>query len=335
MPETVPNPHRDIFVLGGSAGAVEALRQIVAELPADLPATLFVVTHISAQARSLLPEILSHRGKLPAQHARDGERVQRGRIYIAPPDHHLSLHDGMVRLLRGPKENLHRPAVDPLFRSAARWFGPRVVGVVLSGSLDDGTAGLMLIKKRGGVAVVQQPDDAVYRGMPCSALAAVEVDHSLPASQIGPLLVSLAHSPAEQTNGAAAHKNTEVERGFELTDQHNMNVEEYERQLGPPSVVTCPTCHGATWELEEGGLVRFQCHVGHAFSAESMLAEQNEDVERAMWIALRSLDDNIGLLRRLAEKSRTHLQNGAARRYLEAADEKQHAADLLRDVLMH
>ena len=190
-------PGRDIIVIGASAGGVEALSQLARHLPADLPAAVFVVLHVPPYSPGLLPRILSRSRTLPASHPADGEAIRNGRITIAPPDHHLLLEGGRIRLTRGPRENGHRPAVDPLFRTAACSFGPRVVGVVLSGTLDDGTAGLAAIKQRDGVAVVQDPDEALYTGMPRSAMESVAVDYCLPINGIAELLVRLAREPFE------------------------------------------------------------------------------------------------------------------------------------------
>lgn len=191
-------PGHDVIVIGASAGGVEALSKLVAGLPADLPAALFVVVHIPSEATSVLPRILSRAGPLPAVHVRDGLPIQDGRIYVAPPDYHLLLRSGHVRVVRGPREHGHRPAVDPLFRSAAHYGGPRTVGVILSGVLDDGTSGLQVLKAHGGVAVVQDPDDAFYDGMPRSAVENVDVDHVLPLAEIAPVLARLAHAPVEE-----------------------------------------------------------------------------------------------------------------------------------------
>ena len=182
----------DIVVVGASAGGVEALTRLVRTLPEDVPATLFVVLHLPADGKSHLPQILTRNGPLLASHPSDGEAIQQRRIYVAPPDHHLVVGRGYVRVIRGPKENGHRPAVDTLFRSAARAYGRRVVGVVLSGSLDDGTAGLQAVKLRNGVGVVQSPDEALFAGMPTSALENVQIDHCLGVAEIGSLLVRLA-----------------------------------------------------------------------------------------------------------------------------------------------
>src|SRR5215469_3223411 len=184
-------PAYDIIVVGGSAGAVEGFQTLVVALPADFPAAIFFVLHIPVDYPSVLPKILSRAGPLPAQHPMDGEPVRHGRIYVAPPDRHLLLEDGVVRVKRGPRENRHRPAIDPLFRSAARAYGPRVVGIVLTGMLDDGTSGLLTIKHRDGLAIIQDPEEALYPDMPQSACENVSIDYCLPSSEIGPLLARL------------------------------------------------------------------------------------------------------------------------------------------------
>ena len=185
-------PGRDIIVMGASAGGVQVLADLIGSLPADLPASIFIVMHLAPFGTSAMPAILSRSGRLAAVHPRDGESIQHGKVYVAPPDHHLLIEPDRVRISQGPTENGHRPAVDVLFRSAAQVYGPRVVGVVLTGNLDDGTAGLALIKKYHGIAVVQDPEEADYPGMPRSAIAQVNVDHILPLAEIGPLLADLA-----------------------------------------------------------------------------------------------------------------------------------------------
>src|SRR5205809_2114941 len=187
---------KDIVVVGASAGGMAALEQLVAGLPRGLPAAVFVVWHLAPGVKSVLPTLLTPAGPLPACNPKDGDRIEPGRIYVGPNDHHMLLENGYIRIARGPKENRFRPAIDPLFRSAAYIYGPRAIGVVLSGALDDGTAGLWAIKLRGGTAVVQDPAEAVHRSMPLSALDNVAVDHKLAARDIGPLLAHLAGEEA-------------------------------------------------------------------------------------------------------------------------------------------
>ena len=264
-------PDHGIVVVGASAGGVEALVDLAASLPSDLSAAVFVVLHLPATGTSALPEILRRQGPLPAAHVRDGEPIQPGRIYVAPPDHHVLLRTGHVHLSRGPRENGHRPAVDPLFRSAAREYATRVIGVVLSGALDDGTAGLLAIKSRGGVAVVQNPEDALYPGMPGNALEHAQVDHVLAAASMGKLLTRLLADLAEPpADPAPTGMRVEVEmEGF--------SMEAFEgNHPGRPSGFSCPDCNGVLWQIRDGGLERYRCRVGHAWSPESLLTQQSE-----------------------------------------------------------
>jgi two-component system, chemotaxis family, protein-glutamate methylesterase/glutaminase len=211
-------PRHDMIVIGASAGGVEALITVVGALPAGLPAAIFLAMHIPAQSPGLLPDILNRCGRLHAVHPVDGQAIQYRHIYVAPPDHHLLVEEGIVRVVRGPKENRHRPAIDPLFRSAVRTYGARVVGVILTGSMDDGTAGLMAIKRRGGKAIVQDPQDALFSSMPQSAIAHVEVDHVVPLSGVGPLLAKLAHEEAAEQGSFPISEDMEMETKFAAMD---------------------------------------------------------------------------------------------------------------------
>src|SRR5581483_1706827 len=259
-------PGRDIIVVGASAGGVDVLAQLVRGLPAGLPASLFVVHHVPAGFRSVLPTILSRSGPLLASHARDGEPFNPGHIYVAPPDHHLLLQpEGRMRLTYGPRENHHRPAVDPLFRTAARYYGPRVIGVVLSGALSDGAAGLLAVRGAGGVAVVQDPADALVAAMPLSASQIAGADYVVAAADLPPLLVKLVREAAAPTGGSPVPDPIDkmpeaVNRDF-AQQIHN-------GRRGERSVFSCPECGGALWQVDEAELVRFRCHVGHAYNGE-------------------------------------------------------------------
>jgi two-component system chemotaxis response regulator CheB len=300
-------------------------------LPADLPAAIFVVLHVPAHSPSHLPQILNRKGGLTALHPADGEAIRNGRIYIAPPDFHLLVGQGRIRLTRGPRENGHRPAVDPLFRAAARAFGPRVVGLVLSGTLDDGTAGLAAIKQRGGVTVVQDPDEALYPGMPRSALETVAIDHALPLARIAELLGRLAREPVEDPEGLALSDGMEMESQMAA---FNMDAIEDENRPGYPSAFACPDCGGTLWELTDGDLIRFRCRVGHAWSANGLVAEQSESVETALWTALRALEERGALCTRVAERmSARGFDTSAARFRQQAVDSRKRAA-ILRQVLV-
>ena len=265
----------EIIVMGEfSAGGVEALMQVVREFPVSLPASVFIVLHIPAHSPSMLAEILSRANFMKAVQPVDNQQIERGRIYVASPYHHLLIENGFMRVVRGPKENCHRPAIDPLFRSAAVTYGSQVVGVVLTGSLDDGTAGLLAIKQRGGVAVVQDPGDALYPHMPKSALAHVNVDYCLPITQIGRALVQLAREEVVQENILPASDNMEREVRIAEMETNPLNVHE---QVGSPSAYSCPECGGVLWETHDGEKsLCFRCRTGHAFSPDSALAEQSE-----------------------------------------------------------
>lgn len=314
----------DIVVVGASAGGVEALGGLVRELPADLPAAVFVVLHVAAEHKSILPRILSSAGPLPAKHARDNESIVPGRIYVAPPDHHLTLADGNVRVVKGPRENGHRPAVDALFRTAAYHFGPRTIGVVLSGALDDGTAGLLAIKQQGGVTMVQDPSDALVEQMPRSALENVEVDHVLPASGIGRLLPSLVVEPV----GVSPARPELLAAEAEL-----LLGSEGARKVGHPSPIACPACGGVLNEVHDGDMIRYRCQVGHAYAPESLYGEQRIALETALWGALRALEEQAALGRRLAVRARELGQLKSAARYEERADAAQQQARTVRQVL--
>ncbi|HVL69768.1 MAG TPA: chemotaxis protein CheB [Vicinamibacterales bacterium] len=318
----------DIILIGASAGGVEAISTIVAGLPRDLRAAVLIVLHV-ARGRSVFPEILQRAGRLPAAHALDGERLTYGRIYVAPPDHHMAVEEDRVRLNRGPIENNVRPAVDPLFRSAARNFGTRVVGVIATGALDDGAAGLAAVKQAGGIAIVQDPDEAAAPGMPRSALSVVRADHVLPIGEIAPMLVALTreHASTSRTTGPLVQP-MEPDSGPEP-----IVVRESDRP-GRLAVLTCPECSGNLWEDEAGGVLRFRCRVGHVYSAESMLSAHTDSVDRALWAALRALEERAALTRKLADRARERDQKFIASTFLERAVIAEDQAALVRQVLL-
>lgn len=321
----------DIIVVGASAGGVEALTALVRDLPSDLAAAVFIVLHIPAQSPSLLPSILSRAGPLVAVHPKDDTRIEHGRIYVAPPDHHLLIEDGRMRVMRGPKENRHRPAIDPLMRTAARTYGPRVIGVILTGSLDDGTAGLVAVKQRGGIAVVQDPQEALYPSMPRSAMENVAVDYSLRLKEIAPTLARLVREPAADESGFP------VPRGMDLESRivgMDMDALQSEERAGAPSTFSCPECNGVLYEINDGDLTRFRCRVGHAFSGESMLAEQSEELETALWMALNTLEESASLSRRMMEHSRAQGHGMLVERFDAKVREAEQRAEIIRRVLL-
>jgi two-component system chemotaxis response regulator CheB len=306
---------RDIIVIGGSAGGVEVLLRLVCGLPAGLPAALFVASHYPPHARSALPEMLSRAGPILAQHARDGEPIHPGHICIAPPDHHLLLENGQVRVSHGPRENRNRPSIDVLFRSAARAYGPRVVGVILTGLLHDGVVGLLAVRHAGGAAVVQDPGDALMDELPRSARAVAGADHVVPADRLAPLLKELVNGKGTLERGATM--TDPLEKRPETVDR-DMQAQEEGKRRGQVSTFTCPECGGSLWQVDEKELVRFRCHVGHAYNGEVLLEEQAEVLEAALWTAVRTFRERGVLARQLAAQSRGEGDGVVADRFEEA-----------------
>ena len=311
------------------------LSEIVANLPHDLAAAIFVVIHLSPSHESLLPSILSRNARLEAAHPSEREPIERGRIYVAPPDRHLIIENGDVLLVHGPKENRARPAIDPLFRSAAINYGPRVIGVILSGSLDDGAAGLRAIKNTGGIAIVQDPADANYPAMPASAIDNTSVDFIVKAGEIGPLLRSLVAEETSPKEVAEVMKG-DLRKEMDMVEQRLEPEEMIEAvsKLGRISMFTCPECHGALWEIKDGELLRYRCHVGHAFSIESLDADHGMKLESALWSALRALEERGELARRLAKQCRERGRERLAIRYERRAEEADEQAESIRQMLV-
>lgn len=326
---------RDILVLGASAGGLEVLQRIAQGLPRDLPAALFVVLHIGTNRRSQLPAILSAAGPLPAVWAEDGATIEPGRIHVAPPDHHLLIEPGRLCLSRGPRENRTRPAVDPLFRSAALAYGPRVAGVVLSGALGDGTAGLVEIKRCGGVSVVQDPADAEFRGMPLSALRYTEVDYCATAAEMAGLLTRFARGQPPPAGARHLPPGTPRRAMPLASGQEEKMTGGYD--LKPPVALTCPLCGGAVRETAEDQLpyftchiAYFTCHIGHRFAATDMDEAQFREMESALEMALRVLNERSALCRRMADAARGRRAAHSAARWDDAAREAEERAEMLR-----
>jgi two-component system chemotaxis response regulator CheB len=300
-------PRHDIIVIGASAGGVEALQKLVSQLPPDFPAALFVVIHLHAGSPSFLSEILGRAGCLPAIDAPDSAPIERGRIYVATPDRHLVLERDHIHLSSGPKEQHQRPCINVTLRSAAMAYGDRVVGVILTGQLDDGTAGLWEVKRRNGIAVVQNPEEAIFPSMPLSALREIEVDYTVNLEDIAPLLRRLASGEGEQ-------QRTKVEtRAMEpkLTD------------------LTCPDCRGTIWEVPYGNRSEFRCRVGHTFSARTMLAEHLATQERALYSAIVALEEGASLAKRLA----AHFDEANAAKLRGEAQERESQAKAVLRIL--
>jgi two-component system, chemotaxis family, protein-glutamate methylesterase/glutaminase len=272
---------------------------------------VFIVWHLAPGVSSVLPKVLTRAGPLPAAHPRDGDPIRPGRIYVAPNDHHLLLERGYVRVTKGPKENRFRPAVDPLFRSAAYLYGTRSIGIVLSGALDDGTAGLWAIKLRGGTAIVQDPEDAMHRSMPLSALDNVDVDYKLPVREMGALLDRITREPAAPERVIPGEERDKMEAELKIAREADSRVENI-LQYGQLSPFTCPECHGVLSAFREGKLVRYRCHTGHALSAATLLESNTEQVEQRLMDAMRALDEIVMLLNQLGAQYASQGNTAAA-----------------------
>ena len=310
----------DVVVIGASSGGVEALLKVLSGLPAELAAAVFVVLHVRPDAPSYLPAILNRAGNLPAAHAVDGESIRQGRIYVAPPGHQTYVQKGRIGVRRGPSENLHRPAIDPLFRTAAHHYGPRCIGIVLSGALDDGSAGLLAIERGGGVTIVQDPTDAAVPNMPTNALAKVSADYCVRADAMGELLTRLV--PTEARTGELP-----VEVPLEtIVEAESRGDAHASAELGNPTPFTCPDCSGTLYEIHDGGAVRYRCRVGHAYSEDTLVQAQSDSVERALWTAVRALEERMALVEKLAGDARSRRHEGVAIMF------EQRRQDIDRDI---
>jgi two-component system chemotaxis response regulator CheB len=320
---------RDIVAIGASAGGIEAILKILGELSADFPASVFVVIHLSPESKSVLPEIIFRKTGFRAVHPENNQRVETGVVYLAPPDYHMTVHEGRIAVEKGPRENRHRPAIDPLFRSVAVSYGSRAIGIILTGSLDDGTAGLQAIKMCGGIAIVQHPEDALFPGMPENALRSVDVDHCVPMAKISGLLKELVGERVEAKNGADCNMPALDAKAKPKT----MTPREMMSKLGPPSGFVCPECNGPLWELNEGKTTHFRCLVGHQFSPESFLVEETEALERSLWVAAKTLEERVTLLNRLAAKATSVGQTTTATSFRQKADESEEHVEVIRKMI--
>jgi two-component system, chemotaxis family, protein-glutamate methylesterase/glutaminase len=309
---------RGVVAIGASAGGIDALQRLMPDLPQDLPAAVCIVLHIPASTHSLLPQIIGRQTRLPVSQANAGERLRSGHVYIAPPDWHVLVSRGHIRLERGPKENGVRPSIDPLFRSVAEAYGARAVAVVLSGSLSDGAAGAATVASAGGAVLVQSPDDAVVPGMPESALAAAPGAQALRADEL----------TQEIARRAAAFADVELEEA-------PMFAPELARESdpGPPSGLTCPECHGPLWERRSGAVVRYRCRVGHVFSEDVLLDGKGAAVEAALWMALEALEERGELLEKVAARMDRHGGGTTATRLRARARGVADRAELIRGIL--
>jgi two-component system, chemotaxis family, protein-glutamate methylesterase/glutaminase len=325
---------RDIIVIGGSGGSFDALRSIVENLPAKFPVAIFVVIHLSPEFPSSLDAQISRWGNVPASQPSDQDPVAPGHIYVARPDRHMTLEAGRIRILRGPRENRHRPAIDPLFRTAARAYGERVIGVILSGLLDDGSAGLFAVKERGGIAVVQDPECTGWSEMPRRAIEYARPHYVLPTRDIAPLLVRLAMSDPQETDMAKPSRMSTESKGAESDPlsgpEENLEASNPQGGEGIPSVFACPECHGVLWELRDKKLVRFRCRVGHSYGAGSLAKELSAGAETALWAAMRALEEKAAMQRRLADGLGT---NRSVKRLRDQSDADDANARVIRAMI--
>lgn len=325
---TRPGGH--VVVVGASAGGVEALRKLVAGFPPDLDAAVVVVLHIPRTSPGALPNILDRAGPLPAEAARHHAPLRRGVVHVAPPDHHVLVEDGRLLLSTGPMENGHRPAIDPLFRSAAASHGPRAIGVVLSGTRDDGASGLAVLAEQGGAAVVQDLDDAMYAAMPANALEQVPDALVRTADDLGAAIAELVRRPVgprPPTHASVTPLRAEV--SVAATDRPS--TEDIAGAV--PSPYSCPHCHGVLFEVPGPPRPRFRCRVGHAWSPESLEADQATGVENALWVALRALEEKASLVRRLADEAQTNGHHLSAEEYRARARHAEGQAEQVRALL--
>jgi two-component system chemotaxis response regulator CheB len=321
-----------VIVIGASAGGVEAIIQVLKMLPAGLPAAVFVVQHIPAFSRSNLDRVLQNYTDLRVKKAEDGEPIERGLVYVGVADHHLLVEPGRIVVSKGPRENRFRPAVDTLFRSAAHAYRNRVIGIILSGALNDGTSGMWTIDRLGGTTIVQDPNDALFADMPVSVMDYVDVDHRVPASEIGKLIGDLCERPAPPRGHAAGISNEKLLQ-IEVDIAKGKNgLQMGILKEGKRSALACPECHGALTQFEEGKLIRFRCHTGHAHSADSLLASVNENIEKGMWEVMRGMEESRIILDKLAAQLEESGQWNLANDYRRRADEVQQRA---RNVQQH
>jgi two-component system, chemotaxis family, protein-glutamate methylesterase/glutaminase len=321
--------NRDIIVIGGSSGATAPLRGILSSLSADLPAAVFVVLHIPAQGTGLFSRLASAASRLPVLQAQSGMAIKNGHIYLAAPDHHLLVYENQIMLGRGPPENMARPAIDALFRSAALQYGPRVIGVVLSGLLSDGAAGLNAIKRCGGFTLVQDPADAIAEEMPLRAMEVTTVDLCVSAARIGDVLSDLAREQA----GAALPVPPELRLEVEIAAGERIGSDRL-TGIAEPAAITCPACGGVLSELQISHPLRFRCQVGHAYTADALAKEQEGRVDEALRVALRIIEERAELVHRMAEDGRQNGRVAVARMHDARATEYREYADMIRRVML-
>ncbi len=321
--------NRDIVVIGGSSGATAPLKTILGQLPEDLPASVFVVLHIPARSIGILTTVASAATRLPVRQAEDRLPIERGHVYIAAPDRHMIVQDGIIRLGRGPRENMSRPAIDPLFRSAAVAYGPRVIGIVLSGFLNDGASGLNAVKRCGGLAIVQDPLDSIADEMPRSALEATTADLCVPSARLGDVLSDL----VRETAGPILPIPPGLALEIDIAAGERIGSDGTGR-IADPAALTCPGCGGVMSQIREGFPLRFRCQVGHAYTAEALGSQQESRVDEAMRVALRIIEERAELVSRMADDGRRSGRRAVAEMYDDRAREYREQADTVREAVL-
>lgn len=315
----MPN-YEKLVVIGASAGGIDVLKQIFSSLPADFPAPLLVVQHLAPYHKSELHSILNRRSALEVVQAKDAEVMEAGKAYVAPPDHHLLVEKGQLLVTKGPKENRFRPSIDALFRSAAYHHGEKVIGVILSGALNDGTSGMWNIHRTGGTTVIQDPAEADFDSMPASVKQYVEVDYQVKTGELSKVLVELTNQPAKQVHEDELNGNTQLLKMDVGIARNKDAIKNGVMEFGEKSSLSCPECHGALQEFHEGKLIRYRCHTGHAYTLEALLSSVGENIERNMWQAMRGMEENIILLDNMARQFRSMGMNAEASLFAEKSE---------------
>ena len=321
--------NHNIVVVGASAGGVETLQKLFSQFPANLQASFFVVLHIPPESPSMLANLLDRAGPLTAKTAENDEPIKPGHVYVAPPDFHLLVKFGYVTLHRGPRENRHRPSIDPLFRSAAIAYRAQTIGVVLTGYLDDGTSGLLAIKRCGGIAVAQDPQDAEYPDMPSNAIAQVEIDYQLPVRQMGSVIRQIVAQPAPHIDDVPQDIVIEAK----IAEQTMSNISG-ENKIGRLAPLSCPECNGPLWEIDADGMRRYRCHVGHGFTAKALMASQDAALEQALWAAMRTMEERANMAQMMAQNEEKRGRSKSAQVYVERAQESKSHAQVIRKLLV-
>jgi two-component system, chemotaxis family, protein-glutamate methylesterase/glutaminase len=322
---------KNIIVIGTSAGGLEVLKRLFSGLYEGIAAAVFIVWHIPPDVLGILPQVLSKHSTMPIAHAVDNEPIVFNRVYVAPPDRHMMIERGRLRLIRGPKENRFRPAIDPLFRSAAYSYGSRVIGIVLSGALDDGTAGLWTIKQFGGTSIVQDPQESEARGMPESALRSVKVDYKVTVREMIEVLKQLVLEPATENHEPGIKQREKTGSELKISMMEEQIVK---KPIGELTPYTCPECHGVLGVIKNGDLVRFRCHTGHAFSADTLLSILTDNIEGSIWNAIRGIEESVFLLNSVGDNYAVKNDPKNAGLYFKKAKEMEARAKYLRQAIV-